>query len=279
MPVAGRRSVPGRNANITFLWRQNLDSFLAAARPGEKSEGPLLRLPEELTAVARQVAELLNARGALFFQDLVSASGRISSEVEDALWELLARGVVSSDAVENLRVLQSPKRRRRQRARQRGGPGRWCLLVPAQISASNEVHEAVARLFLQRYGIVWRDLALREPLAPSWRELLYVYRRMEARGQIRGGRFISGFAGEQFALPEAVDMARAVRRAVLSGQKLTISAVDPLNLTGVVTAGPRVPALLGNTVTYVDGNPETDETELKPSPLSLSGFGATDSHA
>jgi ATP-dependent Lhr-like helicase len=149
--------------------------------------------------------------------------------------------------------------------------------VPAQISAPNEVHEAVARLFLQRYGIVWRDLALREPLAPSWRELLYVYRRMEARGQIRGGRFISGFAGEQFALPEAVDIARAVRRAALAGQKITLSAVDPLNLTGIVTAGPRVPALLGNTVTYVDGNPETDETELKPSPPALRGFGATDS--
>jgi ATP-dependent Lhr-like helicase len=266
MPTVGRRSVPGRNANITFLWRQNLDSFLAAARPGEKSEGPLL-LPEEL----------LSARGALFFQDLVAASGRISSEVEDALWELLARGVVSSDAVENLRVLQSPKRRRRQRARQRGGPGRWCLLVPAQISAPSEVHEAVARLFLQRYGIVWRDLALREPLAPSWRELLYVYRRMEARGQIRGGRFISGFAGEQFALPEAVDIARAVRRAALGGQKIILSAVDPLNLTGVVTAGPRVPALLGNTVTYVDGNLETDDTEIKPSTPALPEFGATDS--
>jgi ATP-dependent Lhr-like helicase len=91
---------------------------------------------------------------------------------------------------------------------------------------------------------------------------------MEARGQIRGGRFISGFAGEQFALPEAVDMARAVRRAPLLGQKLTLSAVDPLNLTGVVTAGPRVPALLGNTVTYVDGSPETVETELKPGALS-----------
>ena len=116
--------------------------------------------------------------------------------------------------------------------------------------------DSLARLFLQRYGIVWRDLVMREALAPSWRELLRVFRRMEARGELRGGRFVSGFVGEQFALPEAVDVARAVRRQAPSGVKVQLSGVDPLNLTGIVTPGPRVPATVGNVVTYVDGVPQ-----------------------
>ncbi|RYZ16331.1 MAG: hypothetical protein EOO70_04685, partial [Myxococcaceae bacterium] len=119
-----------------------------------------------------------------------------------------------------------------------------------------EVTESLAKLFLQRYGIVWRDLVMRESLAPTWRELLFVYRRMEARGELRGGRFVSGFVGEQFALPEAVDTARAVRRTAPSGVRIQLSGVDPLNLTGVVTPGPRVPAMPNNVVTYVDGIPQ-----------------------
>jgi ATP-dependent Lhr-like helicase len=163
---------------------------------------------------------------------------------------------VTADAVQNLRVLQSPAQRKRQKLLQRGGPGRWSLLVPSEPKAEDEVRESLARLFLQRYGIVWRDLVMRESLAPTWRELLYVYRRMEARGEIRGGRFVAGFVGEQFALPEAVDVARAVRRQPPSGVRVQLSAVDPLNLTGVVTPGPRVPATVGNVVTYVDGVPQ-----------------------
>jgi len=217
---------------------------------------------KDLSNVAQQIAEVLGRRGALFFADLISATRRLPSEVEDALWELLARGVVTSDAVDNLRVLQSPKMRKRQKALRRGGPGRWSLLHPSESRPTGEVHEHLAWLFLQRYGIVWRDLVVREPLSPSWRELLYVYRRLEARGEIRGGRFLSGFAGEQFALPDAVEIARAVRRAPPTRHRIAISAVDPLNLTGVVTPGPRVPAVLGNVVSYVDGVPEqTDVIE------------------
>jgi ATP-dependent Lhr-like helicase len=186
--------------------------------------------------------------------------------VEDALWELLAHGLVTADAVENLRVLQSPKMRKRQKALRRGGPGRWSLLVPAEVRSGPEVVERLARLFLSRYGIVWRDLAMRESLALPWRELLMVYRRMEARGEIRGGRFLAGFAGEQFALPEAVDMARAVRRTEPSGHTVHISAVDPLNLTGLVTPGPRVPAMMSNFVTYVDGVPQ--EAKSAPAPAA-----------
>ena len=254
----GRRPAPGRNASLTFVRREELDWLLCASRPLTEQNNADAGVPSDLSKVAREIAEVLARRGALFFADLVSATRRLPSEVEDALWELLARGVVSSDAVDNLRVLQSPKMRRHQRALRRGGPGRWSLLRASELQPAPEVHEHVARLFLQRYGIVWRDLVVREPLSPSWRELLYVYRRLEVRGEIRGGRFLSGFAGEQFALPDAVDIARAVRRAQTTGHRIVISAVDPLNLTGLVTPGPRVPAILGNVVGYVDGVPEQD---------------------
>jgi ATP-dependent Lhr-like helicase len=250
--------MPGRNASITFVRREQLELLLSAARP-EETPGAS-ELPTGLSAVAKQIAEILQRRGAMFFSDLVTSSRRIASEVEDALWELLAAGVVASDAVDNLRVLQSPKLRRRRRALRRGGPGRWTLLAPMEAHPAHEVHERVARLFLDRYGIVYRDLVMRESLAPSWRTLLLIYRRLEARGEIRGGRFLSGFAGEQFALPEAVETARAVRRRPLNSERVVISAVDPLNLTGSVTPGPRVPAMMGNTVTYIDGVPQLEES-------------------
>jgi ATP-dependent Lhr-like helicase len=253
----GRPATPGRNASITFLRRGELDWMLAAARPHSQA-GEVDELPADLSHPARAVAESLGKRGASFFQELISSTRRLPAEVEDALWELLAHGLVTADAVENLRTLQSPKKRKRQKALQRGGPGRWSLLRLGERRAPAEVHEHLARIFLQRYGIVWRDLAIREALAPSWRELLYVYRRLEARGEIRGGRFVSGFAGEQFALPDAVDIARAVRRTGPNGQAIQLSAVDPLNLTGLVTPGQRVPSLLGNVVTYVDGVPVSE---------------------
>jgi ATP-dependent Lhr-like helicase len=171
-------------------------------------------------------------------------------------------GLVTGDALENLRVLQSPKRRKRQKALQRGGPGRWSLLVPIDPVPEAEQHLQLAKLLLNRYGIVFRDVVMREALVPSWRELLLVYRRMEARGEVRGGRFVSGFAGEQFALPDAVDLARAVRRAPLTGEVIHVAAVDPLNLTGVITPGRRVPSVMGQYVTYVDGVPRSEPTSV-----------------
>ena len=167
--------------------------------------------------------------------------------------------------MQNLRVLQSPKLRKRQRAMQRGGPGRWSLLAATDLLDDAERMEKLAKLFLQRYGIVFRDLVGREDLAPPWRELLPVYRRLEGRGEIRGGRFLHGFAGEQFALPEAVDTARAVRRAPFTGHIVHLSAVDPLNLTGVVTPGARVPSTMGRYVTYVDGVPQEEKAPV-PAP-------------
>ena len=264
-PAELRRPVaPGRNALLTFARREELEWMLLAARPDSlRSDGPA-ELPADLSHPAREVAEVLERRGACFFQDLVSGTRRLPNEVEDGLWELLSRGYVTADAVQNLRVLQSPKLKRRQRATQRGGPGRWTLLRPLERREPDELTDKVARLLLNRYGVVFRDLVAREPLAPAWRELVALYRRMEARGEIRGGRFLQGFAGEQFALPEAVEMARAVRRAPKLGHLVTLAAVDPLNLSGIVTPGARVSAQMGQYIQYVDGVPREEEAASAP---------------
>ncbi|MBK7859193.1 MAG: DEAD/DEAH box helicase [Archangiaceae bacterium] len=251
-----RRASPGRNASLTFLRRSHLDPLLQVARPF-LADGPA-PLPEGLSAAAKDVAQALERRGASFFNELCASARRLPTEVEDALWELLARGVVTADAVQNLRVLQSPKLKKRQRALQRGGPGRWTLLQPVERLEPSALEEHVAKLFLQRYGIVFRDLVVRESLSPPWRDLLYIYRRMEARGEIRGGRFLTGFAGEQFALPEAGELARSTRRREKNGELVRIAAVDPLNLTGVVTPGDRVASVMGQHVLYVDGVPQRE---------------------
>jgi ATP-dependent Lhr-like helicase len=158
---------------------------------------------------------VLETRGASFFADLTRATGRLASEVEDALWELVAAGLVTADGFENLRALLDPKRRRGEgrgrMARPRHAPGRWALLRHTEAPPDGNV-ESFAHQLLRRWGIVFRDAAHREPLAPAWRNLLVVLRRMESRGEIRGGRFVASFVGEQFALPEALDLLRAVRR-------------------------------------------------------------------
>lgn len=241
-----------RAASLTFALRRDVDVWLSAARQGATEEGAAV-LPVGLSHAARDVAGALEQRGACFFAELVSRTRRLPVEVEDALWELLAHGVVTADAVQNLRVLQSPQRRRRQKLLQRGGPGRWSLLRPLEPHARAEVLEQLVRLFLQRWGILLREVVAREPLAPPWRELLPVLRKLEARGELRGGRFVGSVAGEQYALPEAVELARAVRRSGPTGSRVRISAVDPLNLTGVVLPGARVPSQLGQWLTFVDG--------------------------
>ena len=241
---------PGRTATLSFVRRSELDTLLAAARAGDPS-GP----PGDLGEASRTVANVLERRGACFFAELQSGSGLPVEAVEDALWDLLGRGLVTADAVDNLRVLLSPRRRRQQRALKRGGPGRWSLLRASSLPGEEERLSFLGRLFLARWGIVFRDLVVREPLAPPWRELVRLYRRMEARGEIRGGRFVAGVGGEQFASADAVEVARTVRRTRPAGQRIELAAVDPLNLTGVVTPGPRVPAVLGQSVVYVDGIP------------------------
>src|SRR4029079_13453705 len=198
-----------------------------------------------LTHPARDVADALKQHGASFFPELVRVTGRLASEVEDGLWELAAAGLVTADGYENLRALVDPKRRgssSRTRGRARHAAGRWALLQTAQLASQSERTSAFARQLLGRWGIVFRDLLARETLVPPWRELLMVLRAMEARGEIRGGRFVSGFQGEQFALPEAVDLVRALRRKQ-EAQTLRIAAADPLNLAGIVVPGSRVSQL------------------------------------
>lgn len=254
-----KRTVQGRAASLTFARRSDLEWLLQAARPGAVlADGPR-PWPGDLSHAAADVLKVFERRGASFFTELQQGARRLPVEVEDALWELLSRGFITADAVQNLRVLQSPKLRKRQRALQRGGPGRWFILQPQEPMEPGVLEEKLAWQFLQRYGIVFRDLVVRESLSPPWRDLVQLYRRFEARGEVRGGRFLHGFSGEQFALPEALDVARAVRRAPLTGESLRIAAVDPLNLTGVVTPGARVAAQLGHWVVYVDGVPKGEE--------------------
>ena len=255
-----RGTQPTRNAPITFVRREELGFLLASAR-GDSGR------PDDLSHPAKDVAQALEARGALFFLEIVEATGRLASEVEDALWELVARGLATADEVENLRVLQNAEEKRRRKNLRRGGPGRWSLLRAGR-RASREVElERLARLFLLRYGVVFRDLVVREVLAPPWRELAAVLRRLEARGEIRGGRFVSSFAGEQFALPEAIDLARQVRRQAGDGVRVRLSAVDPLNLTGIVTPAPRVPAIAGRFLSFVDGLPQPEDEPQAKDPL------------
>ena len=167
----------------------------------------------------------------------------------------MAAGLVTADGFENLRSLVDPKRRRGQgrgrKARPRHAAGRWALLrplVPVPAPASETAAESFARQLLRRWGVVLRELVARETLAPPWREMLVALRRMEARGEIRGGRFAGAFVGEQFALPEALDLLRAMRRQNASADTLEVSAADPLNLAGILLPGPRLSSTSGETV-------------------------------
>ena len=201
--------------------------------------------------------EFLRQRGASFFADIVRATGKLKAEIETALWELVAAGLVTADGFDNLRALLDPKRRAGQGSgrstRPRHSSGRWALLHAEVAAERPRAVEAACWMLLRRYGIVIRDLLARESNLPPWRELLMGFRRLEDRGEIRGGRFVDGFIGEQFALPVAVESVRAMRSLPLSGDAMTLSAADPLNLIGILVPGERVPAISGRTVSYRDG--------------------------
>ena len=196
-----------------------------------------------LSHAARDVMDALRRDGASFFTDLVRSAHRLASEVEDGLWELVAGGLVTADGFDNLRALMDPRRRRgegRQAARRpRNSGGRWALVKgPHSQPAPALRSEQFARLLLGRWGVLFRDLLARESAAPPWRDLLPVLRRLEATGEIRGGRFVAGYSGEQFALAEAVDLLRAIRRDSTHFERGQVASHDPLNLAGVV-----IPAL------------------------------------
>jgi ATP-dependent Lhr-like helicase len=240
---------PTRVAPITIFLREDSGWLVAAAQRYAAA------IEDSLSHAAREVLAALRQHGASFFADLTRSTGRLSSEVEDGLWELVAAGLVTADGFENLRSLVDPKRRRGEgrgrTARPRHAAGRWALLRAAA-GPAHESHEAFANQLLLRWGVVFRDLLARETLAPAWRDLLVVLRRMEARGEIRGGRFVSGLVGEQFARTEAIDLLRALRRSEDHGESVTVAAADPLNLAGILLPGARVSALAGGTVELVE---------------------------
>lgn len=247
---AKRRVIPTSVAPITFFVREDSEWMIPRRESGEAEM-------TGLSADATTVLQFLRQRGASFFADIVRGSGKLRSEVEAALWELVAAGLLTADGFDNLRALIDPKRRSGQgtgrAARPRHSSGRWSLLFSDQAADHTRALEATCWMLLGRYGIVFRELLTREPLLPKWRELLITLRRLEDRGEIRGGRFVSGFLGEQFALSMAVESLRALRNQPPSGELITVSAADPLNLVGIVVPGERVPVNSGRMVAFRDG--------------------------
>jgi ATP-dependent Lhr-like helicase len=256
------RPSPVRSTPITLLERRHSALWLSL---------PSKPVTFEPSPKAQAALDFIRENGASFFDELAEGSGLLPSQAEEALAELVALGLVTSDSFAGLRALLVPSAERRPLY---GGPrrrrtvkfgmesaGRWALVrrpPAAQTAAAPDsaAVEHVARVLLRRYGVVfWRLLEREADWLPPWRDLLRVYRRLEARGEIRGGRFVAGFSGEQYALPDAVTVLRDVRRKEATGEWISVSGADPLNLVGIVTPGPRLAALAGNRLLLRDGLP------------------------
>ena len=266
----GRSMGTNRSLPVALLFRENLPIHLSLAPKASPQE------PAEeahLSSLAQHILEVLENRGACFFQELIQHTNQMSSNVKQGLGELVSGGLVTCDGFAGLRELVSPPRNTgRHRPRSPGrkklitrtvdkmAAGRWSKLDrpstdPVSESDRLELVEFAARRLLRRYGVVFHKLLQRETSAPPWRDLVRVYRRLEARGEIRGGRFVAGFSGEQYALPEALRQLRSVRRTTPRGTLVTVNGTDPLNLVGILTPGQRVPAISGNRVLFRDGIP------------------------
>jgi ATP-dependent Lhr-like helicase len=266
---SARASAPLRTSPIALYLRENLADWLTLTLP---------KSAIELSVTSQDVFEALQSGGALFFSELVNRSGLLPSQVEEALSQLAALGLVTSDSFDGLRALLVPsnkrptfgrnptKRRRRTNLASIEFAGRWSLLPRssgslAAMSASNGAGpreaaiEKFARVLLRRYGVVFRRLIERESFSVTWYELGRIYRRWEARGEIRGGYFVGGVSGEQFALPEAIGLLRSIRKSSSNGELITVSAADPLNLQGILTPGARIPAFTANRILFRAGLP------------------------
>src|SRR6476661_3879579 len=258
-----------RTSPIALYLRENLADWLTLTLPKSATE---------LSVNSQAVLEALESGGALFFSELVNRSGLLPSQVEEALSQLGAVGLVTSDSFDGLRALLVPSnkrptfgrntanRRRRTNLASIEFAGRWSLLprsggFPAAMEGANGAGsreaaiEKFARVLLRRYGIVFRRMLERESFPVTWYELGRIYRRWEARGEIRGGYFVGGVSGEQFAVPEAIGLLRSLRKSPGTGELITLSAADPLNLQGILTPGPRIAALTGNRLLFRDGLP------------------------
>jgi ATP-dependent helicase Lhr and Lhr-like helicase len=265
-----RASAPLRSSPIALYLRENLDAWLQLAETPPATD---------LSANTQKVLETLQHSGALFFVELVRRTGLLPVQIEQALSELAALGFVTCDSFDGLRALLIPSDKRPTLGRNEGVrrrktnlasvefAGRWSLLrhAPAKESvtepaeakeaARNAALEKFATVFLRRHGVVFRRLLDRESLPVTWYELGKIYRRREARGEIRGGYFVSGVSGEQFALPEAIGLLRSIRKQAEQHETIVISGADPLNLLGIITPGPRVAALTSNRILFSDGLP------------------------
>jgi ATP-dependent Lhr-like helicase len=305
-PYSSPRGIrPSRLAPVAFFKRMEMTDFFLLRDLENGKLDPSAQQVEQLNLShpAHEVLEQLQRWGACFFEDLVRTTGRLPLEVEEGLWELVAAGLATADGFDSLRFLIDPGRKRgfphrasRESSRRtlKRSMGRWTLLdvpgagfnsgtgpelnrnVPESKENSLGWHqtpknlELVAQQLLKRWGVVFRDLLARESLAFAWRDLLKIYRTMEARGVVRGGRFVSGFVGEQFALPEALDALRAIRRNQPTGEVLRISAADPLNLIGIITPGSRLRPHPTHFAYYRDGVPVEEEDFLIAKSLSAS---------
>jgi ATP-dependent Lhr-like helicase len=256
-PSKSPGAAPVRSTPIALVTRRNwgLWNALAAETQSQLSHG------------ARALHEYLASHGASFFDDMVSGTTLLRAQAETALGELVSAGLVNADSFSGLRALLIPQDKKRQLAARRRrvalfgleDAGRWSLIRKGSPSSGTDqgaALEQVAEILLRRYGVVFRRLLEREAdWLPPWHALLRVLRRMEAQGRIRGGRFVAGMSGEQYALPDAVAAMRAVRKQEARGDLVSLSAADPLNLTGIITLGSRIAALTNNRVLYRDGVP------------------------
>jgi len=261
-PASGKdtrhRNPAVKSTPISFIRREHLGDWRNYSTLAESAD-------ITLSGDASKVLDSLQQWGASFFQDLQEDTRLLPSQLETALGELVAWGLITADSFSGLRTLITPQPVLRRRSKRRPGyqpmtqAGRWSLLRPARAPRDDrsrfESVEHIARVLLKRYGVVFRKLLEHESGLPPWRDLLYIYRRMEARGELRGGRFVAGFAGEQFALPDAMQTLRRIRNQSKEGTLVAIAATDPLNLTGSITAGDRVARQANNRILYRDGVP------------------------
>ena len=285
-PVALGQTTLLRNTPIALTRRENLGLWqtLSLLNAAEQSPPPVSATAEKALAVLRQ-------RGASFFMDMVADTGLLRAHLEEALAELAANGMATSDHFAGLRALIAPSGKRpadARRGRLRRGPhwginnideaGRWALIAPATpaapaaggwLSADEDALRATAQALLRRYGVVFRTLLERESNLPPWRDLLYACRRLEARGELRGGRFVEGVSGEQFALPEAAALLQKQQGRELP--PVVISATDPLNLIGILQPGERVPALRSNRILFKNGLPAAKQLNRKVVSLEEGG--------
>jgi ATP-dependent Lhr-like helicase len=261
-------SSASRATPVTLVMRSDLPWLLQSVR----GEAQAL---EPASGATLDVLEALREHGALFTSDIVTVTRRLPSEVETALWDGVARGLLTADGFSAVRRLLVSRRLGRARPYHRGlrhgvsgyssGEGRWSLVPRAMpVDERDALAEAIAEQLLVRWGVVFRDVVAREAIALPWRDVVWALRRMEARGTARGGRFVTSFSGEQYALPEAIDQLRGVRRRERSSEMVRISATDPLNLAGILLPGPRITSVRTNNVIFEDGLPATDAGPVFP---------------